>query len=98
MTSQAIIGAAVGIGTAILGVYVWVGKHISNSKKHPCKDDIVYGDVCTERGKANEQAHLHLKEGIDNAIARSNEQHDELKADMKSGFSEIKTLIIQNGK
>ncbi len=82
----------------LVALFGWLAKHISNTRKHPCKDDIVFGDVCVERGKANEQAHLHLKEGIENAIAHSDEQHTELKADMKSGFGEIKTLIIQNGR
>ena len=82
----------------LVALFGWLAKHISNTNKHPCKDDIVFGDVCEERGKTNEQAHQHLKEGIENAIARSDEQHKELKADMKTGFGEIKTLIIQNGR
>ena len=94
MTTPAeIVSAAVAIGTAIFGVYVWVGKHISNSKKHPCKDDMVFKEVCEERGKANDQAHEHLKEGIENAIKRSDEQHNELKVDMKAGFTKIEMLI-----
>lgn len=96
MTPQTIIGTAVGIGTMIIGVYVWVAKHISNTRKHPCKDNIVFRDVCEERGKANEQAHEHLKEGIENAIKRSDEQHVELKSDMKNGFAKLETLIIQS--
>ncbi len=93
-----IIGAAVltAIWGAIFVVYRWVSKHISNSQKHPCKDDIVFEDVCTERGKANDQAHDHLKESIVAAITKSDEQHQELKVDMKEGFAEIKTLI-KNG-
>lgn len=83
---------------ALVALFGWLAKHISNTRKHPCKDDIVFEDVCTERGKANEQAHEHLKEGIQNAIKRSDEQHTELKVDMKTGFTEIKTLIIQNGQ
>lgn len=92
-----IIGAAIGIGTSIIGVYVWVARHIANSKKHPCKNDIVFEDVCIERGKANEQAHDYLREGIQAAIAKSDEQHTELKKDMKEGFTEIKTLIQNKG-
>jgi len=80
-------------GTAIIGLYGWVAKHTTSSKKHACTDDLVYEDVCDERGKANEAAHDHLKEGIAAAIHRSDEQHIELKADMREGFSEIKTLI-----
>lgn len=54
---------------------------------------MVYNEVCSERGKANEQAHLHLKEGIEAAIARSDEKHKELKTDMRTGFGRIEDLI-----
>jgi hypothetical protein len=96
MTPTHIIGAALGIGTLIIGVYVWVAKHIANSKKHPCKDDIVFENVCAERGKANEAAHEFLKKWIEAAIIKSDKQHIELKSDMKAGFMEIKTLIKNN--
>ena len=31
---------------ALVGIYGWFLKHMASSKKHPCKDDIVYRDVC----------------------------------------------------
>lgn len=68
-------------------------RHITNSRKHPCADNLVFQDVCEERGKANEMTHQHLKEGIETAIARSNEQHNELKTDMRTGFDKLETLI-----
>jgi len=37
------------IGPLICGltvIYGWLFKHASNSKKHPCKDDIVFREVC----------------------------------------------------
>lgn len=77
----------------IAALYAWFLRHVTGSNRHPKADDVVYTDVCAERGKANEQAHEHLKGGIDAAIARSDEQHKELKADMRTGFLEIKTLI-----
>lgn len=77
----------------IVGLYAWFLKHVTGSSRHPKADDLVYNDVCEERGKANTQAHKHLKEGIATAIARSDEQHKELKADMKTGFSEIKDEV-----
>lgn len=77
----------------IAALYAWFIKHVSGSNRHPKAEDVVYNDVCTERGKANEQAHEHLKEGIDAAIARSDEQHKELKADMRTGFFEIQTEV-----
>ncbi len=83
---------------ALVGLFGWLAKHISNTKKHPCSDNLVFNDVCIERGKANEHAHEYLKEGIENAIKRSDEQHNELKNDMKTGFTRIENLILQNGK
>ena len=77
----------------IVGLYAWLLKHATGTNRHPKADDLVYNDVCSERGKANEQAHVHLKEGIDAAIARSDEQHKELKTDMRTGFSEIKQIL-----
>ncbi len=81
------------VAAPVVGLYGWFIRHVSGTNRHPKADDLVYSDVCEERGKANEQAHLHLKEGIEAAIARSDEKHTELKADMRAGFSEIKTLL-----
>lgn len=66
----------------ILGLYAWFLKHSTGNNRHPKADDLVYGDVCDERGKANNTEHKHLKEGI-----------DELKVDVRNGFNEIKALI-----
>ena len=77
----------------LIGLYAWFIRHISGSNRHPKADDLVYNDVCEARGKANDQAHKHLKEGIEAAIARSDEKHTELKADMKAGFSDIQTDV-----
>lgn len=35
-----------GLIALIAGVYGWLLKHLSNSKKHPCGDNLVYKDVC----------------------------------------------------
>ena len=79
---------------SLLGGTIWaLNRHTSNSKKHACADNLVFDDVCEERGKANDMVHRHLKEGIEQAIARSDEQHVELKADMRTGFDKLETLI-----
>ncbi len=78
---------------AMVGLYGWFLVHVTRGNRHPKSDDLVYGDVCTERGKSNDQAHTHLQKGIEDAIKKSDEQHKELKADMRIGFGEIKTLI-----
>ena len=77
------------VAAPVIGLYGWFIRHLSGTNRHPKADDLVYNDVCEERGKANIEAHRYLKEGIDAAIARSDEQHKELKA----GFGEIKADI-----
>ena len=85
------------VSAPVIGLYAWFLKHVTGSSRHPKADDLVYSDVCLERGKANTQEHSHLQADIVAAIARSDEQHRELKMDMKSGFTEIKDLIRANG-
>jgi hypothetical protein len=93
---MAIDGMTISIGSLLTGVvacFLCMIRHISQRSKHPCSKDLVYDDVCEERGKANEQAHTFLAEKIAAAVTHSDEQHKELKSDMKTGFTEIKTLI-----
>jgi len=99
MTDATLVYIVIGGGSAIAVAYgaiikiqMFVSKHIAEKKKHPCSDDIVYEDVCDERGNANEKAHEYLTEKIEGAIARSDEHHQDLKSDM----TEIKTLIRNN--
>lgn len=79
--------------TPLLGLYAWFIRHISTGNRHPKTEDLVYNDVCTERGRANKETHKQLSKDIQSAIARSDEKHIELKADMKAGFSEIQTDV-----
>ena len=90
MNEWAIIGV---VTTPILALFGLLYKHAQSKGRHPNSEDLVYADVCEKEGEKNDLAHQHLKEGIDNAMARSEERHRELKADMKGGFTEIKTLI-----
>ncbi len=70
------------VSAPVLGLYAWFLKHVTGGNRHPKAEDVVYRDVCDERGKANEVEHKHLKEGI-----------DELKSDVRTGFNEVKDLI-----
>lgn len=73
----------IGFVTApVIGLYGLLIRHISGGNRHPKADDVVYRDVCEERGKANEAEHHHLKEGI-----------DELKVDVRTGFDKMEALI-----
>lgn len=87
MDDRWVIGIISGVFMTLAG---WVAKHITNSKKHPCKDDIVFRDVCDERSK-------RLEDCIEGTIERSEAKYQELKSDMQAGFSEIKDLI-KNGR
>jgi len=46
MDVRTILLICFGLSSAIIGVYVFLGKHTSNHRKHPCADKIVYKDVC----------------------------------------------------
>ena len=81
------------LGTAVIGLFGWFAKHTTNVKKHACTEDLVFSDVCKEKGRSNELAHSHLGNSIEAAIRKSDEQHKELKTDMRDGFNEIKSLI-----
>ncbi len=79
---RAIIGA-------LVGIYGWFLKHISTSKKHPCKDDItekfdkvVFQDVCDERSKG-------IRDCIENEIVSSKERYETLTETMKGGFDRM---------
>ena len=73
------------VSAPIIGLYAWFLKHVTSSNRHPKGEDLVYREVCDERGKANDAEHQHLKEGI-----------DELKVDVRTGFHDLKELIKNN--
>jgi len=79
-----------GVFAAIIGCYLWMAKHITNSKKHPCKEDIVYRDVCeAERGR--------IEDCVESELKNVNRRLDEQRSDMKDGFSRLESLI-KNGR
>ena len=80
--NNALIYVIVAIFGAIIGVYIFLFRHIREPKKHPCGDDLVYKDVC----QANQDC---LEQGIKNV----NNRLTEMKADMKDEFAEVKSLI-----
>lgn len=77
--TKAIIGICVGI-------VAWVTKHITNSKKHPCKSDIVFKDVCEAK-----------QDCLENELKNINNRVGELKDDMKNGFDRVENLIRNGG-
>ena len=82
-----------GASTLFVGVLIFLIRHTANSKKHPCKDDIVFDDVCKERGKRNEAEHKRLDDCIEAAIIRSNEQHIELKQNITKMDAKLDRLL-----
>ena len=98
MDNRTILWGAGILTAGIATAWGLISKHLINSEKHPCKDDLVFRDVCHERGKANDQAHEVLSSRIQATMKRSDEKHVDLKEYCRSEFSEIKTLIRQNGR
>ena len=73
------------IATPILGFAGWVTKHITNSKKHPCKADIVFKDVCETK-----------QDCIEGEIKNLSNRVDDMKNDMNRGFDRLEAAI-RNG-
>lgn len=59
---------------AISGVFGWLLKHLSNSKKHPCSDSLVYKDVC----KANRDCIEEKIDGLQKVIETRFDNLEEL--------------------
>ena len=85
-----LIIALIGIFGAIIGVYVWVARHITARKKHPCADNVVYRDVC-------ESERRRIDDCIEGAERRTEQRFKEVKDDMRNGFNEVKELIKNGG-
>ena len=81
------------LGGAISGCWFFLIKHMTNSTRHPNGDKIVYTDLYEKAEKSNDQAHKDLRKAIDDSETRSEKRHNELKRDVKDGFTEIKVLI-----
>jgi len=75
----------------LVALFGWLAKHISNTKKHPCKDDIVFGDVCDERSR-------RLQDCIENEVKVSKERYETLAKKVDDGFRDVKELIRNNGR
>jgi len=85
--SQNLIWIVIGTFGAIGGAYMFLFRHLANSKKHPNKDDIVFRDVCE---KTQQVIHTEIKGQRDLV---------ELKfTEVKTDLGEIKDLIKNNGQ
>jgi hypothetical protein len=84
-----LITGIIGICSLIIGVYIWVATHISNRKRHPNAEELVYQRNCELRSKGIEDC---IEIEIKNIHAKIEEHH----SFNKSQFSEIKELI-KNG-
>lgn len=60
------------------GIYGWFLKHLSNPKKHPCADDIVFEKNCEARRDCIETSVKDLKE-------YSKERFDRIESLIKDG-------------
>ena len=94
MDAKIVIGLAVPVFLAIIGVYVWVSKHIANGKKHVCKDDIerfkgavVYKDVCASERK-------RIEDCVEGEIKNVNLRLERIEKMIDREFDELKDLIM----
>lgn len=46
MEAKTIIWICFGLSSSIIGVYVFLIRHLSNNRRHPSSDNLVYKDVC----------------------------------------------------
>lgn len=74
----------------IAGVYGWLIKHLSNSKKHPCADNLVYRDTC-------EQTVKRLEDCIEGQVKLETMRYEALTKRVDEGFADLKELI-KNGR
>ena len=89
MDPKTAIYITIGVFTAIIGVYIFLFKHIGNGK-HPDSSKVVYKDVFeSEVGR--------IDDCIEGSINNLNRRIDELRVDVKDGFADVKELI-KNGR
>lgn len=68
----------IAIFAAIGGTYAWLLKHLSNSRKHPSGDKLVYKDVC----EANRDC---IETKIDGLSQLIEQRFDHIEEIMKNG-------------
>ena len=61
-----ICGVLTGVVIAMIGGFI---KHVSNTKKHPCKSDIVFKDVCKQKAG-------RIEDCIEGEIKLAQERYD----------------------
>jgi len=81
----------IGLFSIIVGIYGWLIKHISNSKKHICKDDydrfkdsVQFKDVCQSK-----------MEGMDNCFSGEIKRVEQV---LGGKLDRIEGLIVKNGR
>ena len=79
-----------GMATVVGGLSAWLFRHITNGKKHPDADAIVYRDVC-------EQVQKRIENTVNLEIAAMRQQIQNLDEKLEDRFAELKRLIISNG-
>lgn len=90
MDAKILIYAIIAVFGAIIGVYIFVFRHIGTRKKHACSDDLVFKDVCDERSK-------NLNDCIESEVKTRGERYAELKKDINDRFDRLEKLIQDKG-
>lgn len=79
----------IGVFGLIAGVWGWLLKHCSNSRKHPCADNLVFKDVCRSERK-------RIDDCMESEIEERKERYKELKEDINNRFDRLEELIKNN--
>ena len=88
MTIETTVIITTCVAAGIIGAIGAVIKHISNERKHPDIDKIIFKDVCVEKMKGQEDC-------VEAEIKGLKENVDKLEKTTSAGFLEIRNLIMQ---
>ena len=80
-----ICGALTGVVITMICGFI---KHTSNTKKHPCKDDIVFRDVCEQRSG-------RLDDCIESEVKLANERYGILTKSLDRLTEKIDKLMAK---
>lgn len=87
VNSNHLIAGIIGMSGLVIGVYVFMIKHLSNAQRHPDRKELVTRELCLSEQKT-------IVANLDSIKETANERHIDIKKDL----AEIKNMIRDNGK
>lgn len=86
MDGRLLIAICFGMATLIVGVYVFMVKHLSNSRRHANADHLVFKETCKSDMKG-------LRDCVEVELEYLKKGQQGLRDDMNTGFGDLKDLI-----